>query len=150
MILACNTATIIGPSFESTAANADATGPWPIVLDGSCVAMTLINPYHFGGADTTYTRDLIYRRTAGASCGITVLGSNYSHDSYSAQEIILKVSGSFGSECYSLRVDSAGKIGTVSGTDVITTGAAYQPAVIFAAIDALLTTDLPTGASLVL
>jgi hypothetical protein len=116
------------------------------VLD-SALRFTLINPYHYGGAATTYTRDMIYRRTAGASCGITIVGADYSAGTHHAQEIILKSAGAYGSSCYGIRVDNSGVIGDGAGGAA---AVAYQPAVINADIDALLQTNLPTGASLVI
>jgi hypothetical protein len=139
VILACNTATFVGPAVEIAAANADALGPWPFVLD-SCGAFQLTNPFHYNGAAATYARDMIYRRTAGANTGITIIGSDYSAGTHRAQEIVLKNSGAYGSLCHGIRVDNAGAI----------TAVAYQPAIIFADIDALLRTNLPTGASLVI
>jgi hypothetical protein len=139
VILACNTMTAVQPNFAIAADNTAGTGPWPFVLD-SCVNFTLVNPYHYNGADTTYARDLIYRAAAGSNTGITIVGSNFSRASHQAQEIVLKASGTYGSSCFGIRVDNAGTISTT----------AYQPAVIFAAINALLTTNLPTGLSLVL
>jgi hypothetical protein len=146
VILACNTATFSGPVVEVAAANADARGPWPFVLD-SINNLTIVNPYQYLGAATTYARDMIYKRTANSNAGITIIGADYSHGSHHAQEIILKHAGAYGSTCHGIRVDSAGVIGDGAGG---TSAVAYTPAVIFADIDALLKTNLATGASLVL
>lgn len=129
--------TMTAPGFENTADNTTARGPWPIVLDAGN-ALTLINPFHFGASATTYARDLLYRKAAGSDCGLVLLGSQVT--SNPGMELILKDTDNFNSSCHGISVNNAGTIAS----------SAYQPAVIFAAIDALLTTDLPTGASLVI
>ncbi len=139
VILACSNATFPGPAIATTAANAAATGPWPFVLD-SCTRLSITNPQHTGGATATYGRDLIYRRVAGSNTGISMVCHYNSGTNYNAQELILKNSGEFASQCAGIRIASDESIAAV----------AYQPAIIFADMDALLLTDLPTGASLVI
>jgi hypothetical protein len=138
-ILSCNTATFTAPIIASTAANGSGVGPWPFVVE-TCRYFTLVNPFHYNGADTTDTRDLIYRYAAGSNTGITIVGSKYLDGTTWGTEIVLKDAASYGATCAGLRV---------SGTTV--SAVAYQPAVISGgAINSLLTTDLPTGASLVI
>jgi hypothetical protein len=133
--------TIDTPKFGDAAADAaSSTGPWPILLNagGGAQRVTLINPFHFSGAATTYARDLLIMKNGGTSASIVVLGSDYSHGTHHAQEIILKKAGAYGSTCYGIQVDSSGAVVT----------SAYTPATAAAAVNALLETNLPTGASL--
>jgi hypothetical protein len=140
IILACNTVTLDTIAVEVTAVTASANGPWPIVLD-SCEDLTLINPFHYGPSATIPARNLIYRRVAGSNTGITILASDYEKDDHHPTEIVLKNAGNYGSTCYGIRIDSGGSVVT----------SAYQPAIInngSTDINALLLTNLPTGASL--
>jgi len=139
--LNCDTVTIDTPKFGDAAADAaSSTGPWPILLNagGGPQRVTLINPFHFSGAATTYARDLLIQKNGGTSASIVVLGSDYSHGTHHAQEIILKKAGAYNSTCYGIQVDNSGAVVT----------SAYTPATAAAAVNALLETNLPTGASL--
>ncbi len=127
------------PNFQSTAANTTADGPWPFMLGTYAGNLVVHNAVHYGYEPVTANgaRDLFYRQNGGVNASLTVTGATYG--SHSAHEIILKEDSSYGSLHAGIRV---------SGTTI--TAVAYTPAVIFAAVDALLMTTLPSGASLVL
>lgn len=159
-IINASNATFVTPAIEGPPANATARGPWPFVVDNAKM-LTLINIYNNNYADgTLYARECVFNRNGSSNVGLTILGSNYSRGTHQAQEVVLKCSGDYGTHCYAIRVDNNGKMGTLSNmagvwpgsatADVTTTGVTYTPATCFADIDALLRTDLPTGASLVL
>jgi hypothetical protein len=134
--------TMTHPVFSGPADNTTAQGPWPVwLVQGDVV---VINPRHLGGSDPR-ERTLFYLKNGGASAQLTILGSTYG--TKLAHEIILKSDGAYGTACRGIRVDNNGVIGDGAGG---TTASAYTPAQAFAAVDALLTTALPTGASLIL
>ncbi len=123
------------PSFESTAANASSVGPWPFVLGDFNSDTVVHNPFHFGNDGAGGAQALFYREQASSSGGLTVTGGGYG--SNGAHEIILKNDSGFGTQCSAIRV---------AGTTV--SAVTYQPAVIFAAVNSLLKTTLPAGATL--
>ncbi len=132
--LNCGRAVFDSVSFQSTADNSTGQGPWPFVLSQYVSDVQFNNCTHFAGT----TRNLFYREVAGASARLTVIGGN--SGAAPGNEIILKDTDNYGTNCHGISVNGAGTI----------TATAYQPAVIFGPVDPLLQTALPTGASLVL
>lgn len=131
--LNCGSAVFNSPRFGTSPANADAHGPWPVVLGGSVAGQ--FGPVQFNNMAPGSARGMLFRESAAASGGL-MLNSQCGR----GQEIIIKDDGNDGTFCHGIRVNGAGTITTVP----------YQPDVIAAPVDALLKTPLPSGASLVL
>jgi len=138
--LMCGRAVFDGVSIQSTADNTTARGPWPFVLSDYCTDLQFNNVTHYNGT----TRNLFYRETSSSSPHMTVIGG--AHSGGKGSEIIMKSDDLYGTQCVGFSF-SANNGGSGPPTMNMTN---YQPAVIFAAVDALLKTALPVGSTLVL
>jgi hypothetical protein len=125
------------PAFLVTTANTDARGPWPLLLSGANY-FELHGGFHFG-AVAPKLRKLFLQKNGGTTCGITIIGEDYG--SHGGTALSMKRAGSFGGTMGTLYFDA---------DSLLTTGQGWTVDTAFAAVDSLLTTDLPSGASLVL
>ena len=124
-----------GAHFLDSPAPANANGPWPILIGTATNSVTVTPCSQFGSG---VLKDLVMREVAGASPSLNIIGSTYG--TFGATELILKKDGAYGGTCYGLRIDNAGTVSTV----------AYAPTLITGTVNALLTTEIPAPATLLL
>lgn len=126
---------IKGARFDETPAPATGTGPWSI-LCGSGLAHVNVEACSIFGTATM--KDLVMRELSGNSPSVTIVGDTYGANA--ATELVLKNDGVFGGASHGIRVNSAGTLST----------SAYTPTAITGSVAALLSSNLPAPATLLL
>lgn len=126
---------IKGARFDQVPAPATSTGPWSILC---AIGQSGVNVEACSIFGSSTMKDLVMRETSGASPLVTIVGDTYG--AYGGTEIVLKKDGAYGGTSYGIRVDTAGAVTT----------SAYAPTQITGAPAALLSSELPAPASLLL